>query len=423
MQKILLALSVPFIMYAQSMPELFNALKSHSQTKSDEIVIKKSEIYEDIASSQLYPKINLFATYDNYSSPTGLLPIPPNELLPMVQNPTVAQPFSNNIYRAGANFSMPLFVKSIYTAADKAKAMQRSSKVKKHINILKNEAVIVGANANFLYLVELDKSLDAKEKSLKETQRTLQIKVDNGRASASALYKINDGLNQISITKNNIELQKKSIISSIESLTGITLKKPVDMKRIGSYKKGDLVSLQPLREKIHADRLGIKAEKEKLYPSLFAHGNYAYSRANAYNNNAKVNENYGNIGITLNIPLLAMSQYSSISLSEVEVQTGELELMKLSDELYAQAKMLESSLPLLDNSKKLYNRSIEDKKKLLSIAKLNYKSGRLSTEEYLRYEDDVVSQEAKLYKTEATIWQTQMQLAVIYANSIEEIVQ
>ena len=423
MQKILLVLSIASIMYAQSMPELFSALKSHSQTKLDEMLVTKSEIYEDLATSQLYPKVNLFATYDNYSSPTGLLPIPPNELLPMVQDPTVAQPFSNNIYKVGANFSMPLFVKSIYTSADKAKAVQKSSKAKKHINLLKNEAIIVGANANFLYLVEFNKSLDAKEKSLKETQKTLQIKVDNGRASASALYKINDGLNQIAIAKNNIELQKKSIISTVESLTGIALDKPVAMSRVGSYVKGDLASLRPLREKIHADRLGVKEEKEKLYPSLFAHGNYAYSRADAYNNDETVNENYGNIGITLNIPLLTMSQHDNIALSKIEVQSGELELTKLSDELNAQAKMLESSLPLLDNSKKLYNKSIEDKNKLLEIAKLNYKSGRLSTEEYLRYEDDVVSEQAKLYKTEATIWQTQMQLAVIYANNIEEMVK
>jgi len=423
MQKILLVLSVPLIMYAQSMPELFSALKLHSQTKSDEMLVKKSGVYQDLATSQLYPKVNLFATYDNYSSPTGLLPVPPNELLPMVGDQTIAQPFSNNIYKAGANFSMPLFVKSIFTVADKAKAMQRSSRAKKHINILKNEAIIVGANANFLYLVALDKSLDAKEKSLKETQKTLQIKVDNGRASASALYKINDGLNQIAISKNSIELQKKSIISSIESLTGIALETPVVMKRVGSFTKGELASLRPLREKINADRLGLKAEKEKLYPELFAHGNYAYSQASAYNNGNTINENYGNIGITLNIPLLAMNQYSNIALSKIEVQSGEVEFAKLSDELNAQANMLESSLPLLDNSKKLYNRSIEDKKKLLEIAKLNYRSGRLSTEEYLRYEDDVVSEEAKLYKTEAIIWQTQMKLAVIYANSIEEIVQ
>ncbi|MCF6310344.1 MAG: hypothetical protein L3J19_07760 [Sulfurimonas sp.] len=72
-----------------------------------------------------------------------MLPILPNKLLPMVQNLSVAQPFSTDIYKAGANFSIPIFVESIYTMADKAKAMQKSAKVKKKINLLKNEALML----------------------------------------------------------------------------------------------------------------------------------------------------------------------------------------------------------------------------------------------------------------------------------------
>jgi len=423
MKKILLTFSIPIVMYAQSMQELFDALKHHSQTRSDEMVVQKSEVYKDLATSQLYPKINLFASYDNYNTPTGLVPIPPNSLLPMVQNPTVAQAFSENIYRAGANFSMPLFVKSIFTTAKKAEVLQKSARAKKHINLLKNEAILVGANANFLYLEALKKSLDAKRTSLLETKKTVQIKVNNGRTAASALYKINDGLNQIAIEKNNIELQKRSLIKSINTLTGIVLQTPIEMNSLNSYEKGDIASLQPLREKLHADKLDIQIEKEKLYPALFAHGSYAFSRADAYNNNKTVNEEYGNIGITLNIPLLAMNQYENINLSQVQTDASEVALEKLTDELNAEARMLEDSLPLLENSKELYKKSIEDKQKLLQIAKLNYTTGRLATEEYLRYEDDVVSEKAKLYKIEATVWQMQMQLAVIYANDIEEMVK
>ncbi|MFK5938266.1 MAG: TolC family protein [Sulfurimonas sp.] len=423
MIKILFVISFSAIIYAHTLPELFDALKHHSQTASDEMVVQKSKINKDLVTSGLYPKINLFASYDNYSTPTGVVPVPPNTLKPMLGNPAIAQPFSENIYRAGANFTMPIFVKSIYTTADKAETMQTSAKAKKHIKMLKNEAVIVSANANFLYLDELSKSFDGKKRSLLQTQRTLQIKVNNGRAAASALYKINDGLNQIDIAKNNIELQKKSIISTIETLTGISLQEPIKMSKALSYESGDFASLRPQREKVRADRLGARAEKEKLYPALFAHGSYAYSRASAYNNDKTVNEEYGNIGLTLNIPLLEMSQYDAIALSEIQVRSSEVELSKTRDELSSQAKMLKESLPLLENSKKLYKQSIEDKKRLLDIAKLNYKNARLSTEEYLRYEDDVVSEEAKLYKTQATEWQTLMQLAVIYANNIEEMVK
>lgn len=424
MKKIILLLAVPFVMYAQSLSQLFDALKHHAQTQSDEILVKKSEAQEDLVYASLYPKVNLFASYDNYSTPTGILPIPPDTLVGLVKDPAnPTQAFSYNTYRTGVNFSIPIFVKSIYTTADKAKALQKSARAKKHINLLKNEAIIVGANANYIYLNSLLDALHVKEKSLQETQKMTQIKVDNGRTPASALYKINDALNQVSIAKNNIALQKKKLISSIETLTGIVLTKPVAMQQIASFSKGEMGALKPLEEKLHADSLGLKAQKEKLYPTLVAHGNYAFSTAKAYNNGHDANEQYGDVGVVLNIPLLAMDNYANIKLSKIKLHASEIALNKLSDALRAEAKMLNGSLTLLDNSHRLYTNSVQDKKKLLTIAKVNYRLGRMTTEEYLRYEDDVVSAEANLYKTEATRWQTLMQLAVIYANNIEEIVK
>lgn len=423
MRKILLALSVPYLLSAHTIPELFDALKSHAQTKSDEMVVKKAEVAASQATSQLYPTIDLFGTYDNYSTPTGMLPIPPDTLLAMVQDPTVAQPFSYNIYKAGAKFTMPIFVKSIYTMADKAKAMQKSAQAKKRINLLQNEALIVGSNANLQYLRELKRSLDLKEKSLLETEKTVKIKVENGRAPESALYKIEDALNQVSIAKNNIDLQKQKLVSSIEAITGIKLESPVEMQEVKGVQEGALGSLKPLEEKLKASRLEANAEKEKLYPSVVAHGSYAYSSGTAYNNNKDINEKYGDIGVVVNIPLLAMSQYDAVKKSKLQLKSDEIELQKLRDELSAKADMLKSSLPLLDNSIKLSQKSIQNKEKLLKIAKVNYNSGRLSTEEYLRYEDDVVSAKAKLYEAKAQKWQTQMELAVIYANNIEEMVR
>jgi len=423
MKKTLLALSMPYLLSAHSIPELFDALKSHAQTKSDEMVVKKAEVAASQATSQLYPTIDLFGAYDNYSSPTNMKPIAPNVLKPMLVDQTIPQPYSYNIYKGGAKFTMPIFVMSIYTMADKAKAMQKSAQAKKRINLLQNEALIVGSNANLQYLRELKRSLDLKEKSLLETEKTVKIKVDNGRAPESALYKIEDALNQVSIAKNNIDLQKQKLTSTIEAITGIKLESPVVMESIGDVQEGALGSLKPLEEKLKASRLDVDAQKEKLYPSVVAHGSYAFSSATAYNDNKDVNEEYGDVGVVINIPLLAMSQYEAVAKSKIEMQSDEVELQKLRDELSAKAEMLKNSLPLLDNSIKLSQKSIQNKEKLLKIAKVNYNSGRLSTEEYLRYEDDVVSAKAKLYEAKAQKWQTQMELAVIYANNIEEMVR
>jgi len=423
MKRILLALSVPYLLSAHTLPELFSALKNHSQTRSDDIAIEKAGIANSQATSKLYPKINLYGTYDHYTDPTGMLPVAPNDLLAMVKDQSVGQPFSEDIFRAGVNFTMPIFVKSIYTMADKAEAMQKSAKAKKKINLLKNEALIVGSNANLQYLEALKHSLEMKERSLLETKKTLQIKIDSGRAPESARYKIDDGLNQIAISKNSIALKRSQLISNIEAITGITLDAAIPMEEAADVQSGELASLKPLQEKIKATKLGIRAEKEKLYPSLVAHGNYNFSTGQAYNNDERVHEQYGNIGLFLNIPLLAMDQYDAVEKSDLEVRSDEIELEKMRDELSAKATMLQHSLPLLDNSVTLSQQSVENKQRLLEIAKINYANGRLSTEEYLRYEDEVVDANVKLYKSKAQKWQTLMQLAVIYANNIEEMVK
>ena len=56
--------------------------------------------------------------------PTAMLPITPNESSYMVQNQEIPQPFSDQIYKAGVSISMPIFIKSIYTTASKAKHLQ-----------------------------------------------------------------------------------------------------------------------------------------------------------------------------------------------------------------------------------------------------------------------------------------------------------
>jgi len=421
--KSLAALLLPALLQAHTIAELFDALKHHTQTQSDEMAVQMTRIAKDQAEAKLYPSINVFGTWNNYSVPTGLLPVPPNTLFPMIKDQSIPQPFAYNIYRLGASISMPIFVKSIFTYADKAEAMQRSAKAKKRINRIKNEAIIVGSNANFAYLNALEKALEAKARSLEATRKTLKIKVDNGRAPASALYKINDGLNQIAIAKNDIALQQKKIVSQVESLTGIVLGAPVPMQEAGEIDKADMAALEPLRRKIEAERLNVRAQKEKLYPSLYAKGSYVRSYGDSYNNHTGVYESYGDVGVVLNIPVLKMEQYEAVSKARLEVKSEEVYLQKQRDELRANARALGASLPLLDNSVSLYQKSIQEKQALLKIARVDYDSGRLSTEEYLRYEDELVQARAQLYKARAQKWQTVAQLAVIYGNSIEEIIQ
>ena len=422
MKKSFLLLIIPWFLYGYTMPQLFSALKLHAQTKLDEAGVHQAKIAKSTVSAKLYPTINLVGKYDNYSTPSSMLPLAPNALVGLVQH-NETQPFSYNIYRGGINISMPIFIKSLYTLADKARVMQSSARAKKRIDLLQNEAVIVSSNANLIYLKALKKALLTKADSLQRTRKVIRLGVSNGRLAGSNLYSINDSLNQIKIALNNINIQKQQILSKIDALTGIWLKGPVSMKLDGMFKSNEFDSLAPLRKTIHAQRLEVKAQKETLYPSVIAHGSYMYQYGAAYNTKQGVYNRYGDVGVIVNIPLLSMSDYMGIKKAKVKLLISQDRLDVSRSELRAKAKMLKSSLPLLKQSLTLDKNNIKNKEELLKIARVSYLNGRMPVIDFLKYEDSVVAAKAALYQTKTKIVETVMQLAVIYANNIEEIIK
>ncbi len=407
----------------QQMKTLFDSLSTHPQTKQDEIMMEKALLGKRIANGMLYPKVNAFGKYEYASTASGMLPLAPNDLFAMIKDQNIPQPFSQNIFRIGAGVSMPVFALSIYTTAAKAAMLYRSAEAQAYINLQKNEAILVSSNANLQYLSALLHSLDMKKASLSKTLELIEMQVENGRVPKTAMLKIKSALNEINILENNILQKREGALSVIRSLTGITLKEPVDMVQRGTYQNGNFRVLDPLKNKIEADRLAWRAEKEKLAPSLFLNGNYNHSFAKAYNNDKSIDEGYGVVGLTLNIPVFAKSQYARIKQSRLQYESSQNELKKMVLELNSEASALESNLPLLNQSIELYKQSIKDKKELWEVAKVSYLSHRMTVEDYLKYENDVVLEESNLYKTRAHKWQTLMQLAVIYGNKIEQIVE
>jgi outer membrane protein TolC len=423
---LLILLLIPVLSFSQEITnvgQLFDSLKTHPVTKGDEIRIEQALTGKTMAYSKLYPNIDLFGRYDYASTATGMLPIPPNDLLAMVKDPAVAQPFSENILRLGVTISMPVFVASIFPMAAKAKMMAQSAEDLKTKNLLKNEATIVGANANLLYMQALDSALTKKKNSMLKTKEFVVMKVNNGRAPESALLNINNGINQIDILKNELALQREGVVAVIQSLTGVALKSPVTMQQVGTYQGGNLKALDPLREKAEADRLGYRAQKEKLLPSLVLQGSYSNNTADAYNNNHRVNNDYGTVGIMLKVPLFAKDQYAQIKNDKLEYESSKNDLDQTSLDLTSQASQLQNSIRLLDNSIRLYENSVQEKDQLLDIARVSYKTDQLTMEDYLKYEDDVILEKSKLFKAQAEKWQSLMKLCVIYGNNIEEIVK
>lgn len=416
----------PFCMSAQevqSVHDLFIALKSHPQTTGDSIAFEKATTGKKMAYSNLFPTITAFSSFDYYSDPASMLPVTPNDAAYMVQHPEISQPFSDQIFRAGVSISMPVFVKSIYTTASKAKHLQKSAHAKQQINLLKNEAIIVSSNANLNYLDALTKALESKKQSLLKTKEIIEVKVKNGRAPGSSLLIINNGIHQVEATKNEIAINKEQAISVIESLTKIRVNKPLQMLETNTIDNSEIKSLEPIQQKILADKLAYRAEKEKLLPSLVLRGSYTYSSGDAYNDNLSIDTDFSTIGLVISMPIFNKNQLTQIKKSKLNYDATLNEFEKLEVSLKSQALQLENSLQLLYKSEKLYQQNIQDKEEILLISKTSYQSGRISIEDYLKYEDDLVLEKSKLYKAQAEKWQTLMKLAVIYGNNIENLVK
>ena len=378
LKPLLFLLLFPTLLQAQevvNMTQLFDSLKMHPITRGDEIRLEQALAGKAIAYSKLYPNIDLFGRYDYASTATGMLPVPPNDLMAMVKDPAIGQPFSENIFRMGATISMPIFVASIFPMANKAKMMVRSAEDLKTINLLKNEAVLVGANANLEYMLALEQALDKKKASMLKTKEFVVIKVNNGRAPESALLNISNGISQIDILKNDLLLKREEVTSMVRSLTGIALSQPVNMTQAGTFSDGELKALDPLRKKVEADKLGYRAEKEKLLPALVLQGSYSNNSGTSYNNGQNINNDYTTVGAILKIPLFAKDQYAQIKKGRLDFEASKNELDQMSLELGSQALQLQSSLRLLENSIQLYDNSVKEKEQLLDIARVSYQIG------------------------------------------------
>jgi len=225
------------------------------------------------------------------------------------------------------------------------------------------------------------------------------------------------------LMRAQIAINRTHVISSIQTLTGLTLDSPVKMVKSNNYTSGKLKILEPLQKKIEATKLGAKAEKEKLYPSLVLNGSYSHAYANAYNNMASVNTDFATIGVTLKVPIFERDLYKKMKIEFVNVDEQQNELERMRMEFTAQASQLKKSLEISIHSEELYRQSILDKEELLNIAKVAYKNDRMTIEDYLKYEDDLLLEKSNLYKIKAQKWETIMKLAVIYGNNIEEIVK
>ncbi len=412
---------------AATVEQLLSGVKHHYQERMDRLSLEESERALGMVQAQFWPKIRVFGSVTHYNSPTNLRPATPTENAkfgpPPAGNGSGDFPFSTDIERIGATVSMPIFVAELFTLVEKARAMRQSVQAKKRLNLLKDQAIVLGANANLRYLEEMEAALLSKAKTLRSTEKIVGAKVKAGRASASALYKVQERLDSIRIALDNIAIQKENLRVLVESLSGVELRRSAPMRKKGRIEEREFLALQPLKARAQADRLEAEAQKEKLYPSLHLQGDINRGYGDSYFSGRRVQRDYGGIGLTVSAPLLDMPQIRSMQKARVHAMKSAIEVEKTATELRAKAKGMRRQVRVLEHSMSLHRRNIANEKKLLSIAHKSYDEGRMTLEEYLRYVDALYDAKAQLYKTQALWWQTLAQLAFLYGNDFERIVR
>lgn len=402
---------------------MFSGLEQNAVSKTDAIKLEQASVYKHSINSQFYPIIEGFGRYDYSSIPTGMYPVPPNDLFPLIQNQEIPQPFSSHIFRMGAQISMPIFSKSLFTMAKQANQVVISAEALQRINTIKNQSLLVACITNFNYADNLFNALDQKRQSLLKTKEIIIIKVKNCGLPKSIQYNIDNALNEVALTQNELTLQKNELSANVLTITGLVLNKPVSMSQIKTIDEKIIKATQPLKDKIQADELVVKSEREKLLPSLYHQGNYSFNVENAYNNKNKVEDDLLIASLALKVPIFNKSQYNQIKKNKLLLSESQNELKKLTNSFEAQAKQLEQNVLVLENAIMLSKKSIQNKEQLKIIAVKSYEIGQMSIEDYLKYEDDLVLEQVKLFKTEALKWQTITKLAIIYGVDLKTFLQ
>ncbi|NPA55176.1 MAG: TolC family protein [Epsilonproteobacteria bacterium] len=414
-----LAIFMAISLHATTIANLLEAIKNTPDYKLDNVAVKEMKINKESIKGMLYPSISLFASKEHFNRYNSLIPLPPTESAElMAKNESL--PFSQNIDRIGFSASMPIFVKEIYDNKKKMEQLVKATKILAKINLLKKEALLVTYVSKLNYLFKLKKALLKQKDSIQTTYKALKVGVNVGRIPEFKLVRLQDSLNQIKIKISSINSNIAQVQSDIYKLTKIYIKHPINITS-GDVKKGDFISIKPLKSNLQASMYDIKAKKSAFYPKLIlkASGNRAYAKA--YNTDENIQEDFASVGIYLNWEIFNKKNSADIQKAKIEMIKNKLQISKTIKDLNAQIMQINHSINETIKQIKLTQKSIKLKKELLKGAKVAFKLNRMSVDDYLQYENDLTQAYANIANLIATKNTLKANKALIYGENLERI--
>jgi outer membrane protein TolC len=397
------------------------AHKAPNQQLSD-FVLSGAKLQSDTAAAALYPKVSLIGSVEHFNAPTNMRPIPPTEIS-QIGASGGGYPFVQTMTSVGAMVSMPLFVKTLLTNTEKARQNVTAQSLKRRIAISERDALLIASNARLEYLENLNLALEAKEHSLASTRENLLIKTRNGRAAEIELTKVDEQVNQ---TRLKVQETRNAILDAQKTIA-ILIDKPIShsvpIRLREEFDDHEYIAVSAKEQEVKVANLTAQAAKESLYPSLSLNGYYFHRSGEAYDNGDAISRDYGSVALTLTIPLFDKERLSAIELSHLEELKAHATLEQAKLETDNTYSALRNQYITLKQSRALAVQSVANYKAMLKTAKVAYATERMVQEEYLRYEDALLSAKASLYAIDATLWQNIAQRAAMSGKDFKEIIQ
>lgn len=406
--------------WAYDISDLLEAVAGQPAVELSELAVQESEVQVEEARAALYPKVNLFGRTESYDSPTNLRPMPPTEV-DIAAGDSI--PFSRDILRYGLTLEMPIYAKQLYTLQEKVKLLSDRANLEHRINLITRESAVIAANSSYLYLVNLDEAIVGRIHSLEITGKEVEIKVKNGRAAEIELYKISNSMNELKQQRNSIMARIADVRSDLKKLTGIDLAAPVAMELTGTLTGSDFITEQKIATEVAAAEKEAQRSREARYPVLSLYGTISGNDGESYNTDEHIFRSYNYGGVKLQMPLFDQTISTSEEMADIRLSQARKKLAQASIELAALAENLTEKLPLLDQSLVLARETEKNSRELLATAKVSFTAGRMTMEEYLRYESQLLASQAAVEEVQSQRWQLWSQQAVLYGIDLRGVVQ
>ena len=409
------------IAHAMDITTLLQAVKSQPETKFEELSVAKSKEAVKKGYAPLFPKVYAVGSYENYNSPTNLRPLPPTEV-----NIAAGEsiPFSDEIYRYGIQARMPIFVKDIYDTGKQLKTLTEKSEIKEKITLIQNESVVLSLNSSFSYLKQTERFIKERIASLEETRKILDIGVKNGRVPESEVFKIDKTIKSLYLELNNISSKEIDVTRDMYSVTGIQIEGPVPMTmKEPLLSQGDYIVLSLAQKDVDAAEIGVKVKKDYLFPKLYLNGFYTKNYGDAYNTGESIDRDYGAVSVNISFPLFDRTPYMDKELAEIELKKVKEYYRKTKKDLDAKAKSIDQRRPVIEDAIGRAKKNIELAEEILKISKISFKNRRMTIEDYLVYEIDLLKAKADLSLWESKKWNLVAEQAVLYGQNLLGVVQ